>query len=452
MATKTIQEDKKRVICFNNHIKEISPLDKIYTCLDNEFRSEWLTEFKNLVNFSTRQYFPIHRWFFYREAYSPSLVERIIESAGLSQQINRIIDPFCGGGTTLLVSAQRGISSFGFEVNPFSLFASKVKTRNYSANDIHNLEVIFEKIKLSKPLPSSLPLPKLSFLDRLFDSNVLESLMGYKQCILQIEEPKYRDFFFFGWLSILESVSNYRKSGNGLKRKNRTILDKDISEKLLFRLETMIGDLKYLQRTNKYKTFVEPRISGKSALNISAELKNQHFDISIFSPPYLNCFDYCEVYKIELWMGDFVSDYEDLRKLRKLAISSHLNGDLKNNNKLAPIEEVAIFANFLREQELWDKRIPQMVEGYFADMEIVLKGLKDILEPNSLCVIVVSNSAYANRVIPTDLFLAKIGEKVGFNCELIGIARKNETSSQQHKNLKDSEKFLRESLVFLRRR
>ena len=38
---------------------------------------------------------------------------------------------------------------------------------------------------------------------------------------------------------------------------------------------------------------------------------------SLFSPPYVNCFDYFEVYKIELWFGDFINNYDQLRLLRK---------------------------------------------------------------------------------------------------------------------------------------
>ncbi len=53
----------------------------------------------------------------------------------------------------------------------------------------------------------------------------------------------------------------------------------------------------------------EPEIINASCLDLGRyDIKN--IDISIFSPPYANCFDPFEVYKIELWLGNFVNSYE----------------------------------------------------------------------------------------------------------------------------------------------
>ena len=42
------------------------------------------------------------------------------------------MDPFCGGGTTLLACKELGINSNGFDILPFSVFLSNVKTREYN--------------------------------------------------------------------------------------------------------------------------------------------------------------------------------------------------------------------------------------------------------------------------------------------------------------------------------
>lgn len=409
-------------------------------------RTFQLPEFSELVNFSTRNEHPIHRWFFYREGYSPRLVEKLLEREKINKE-QKVLDPFCGGGTTLLVSAQKGIKSIGYEINKFSAFASKVKTRRYTTEDINAIEKHINKIKNLSSFNSSLPLPELSILDKLFDVDVLEGLLCYKENILSISNPKHRDLLFFAWLSILEPVSNYRKGGNGLKQR-RSNNKKPLRETLFKKLDEILMDLKYLNQKGVYDKFAEPVIHQESAFSVKDE---NEFDIAIFSPPYLNCFDYCEVYKVELWMGDFIKSYDDMRRLRKASLTSHLNSNFNNGNDILPPQIIDI-VDALKERELWDRRIPEMVKGYFADMKKVLLNLFKSLKANAPCIIVVGNSAYGNMAIPTDVFLSMITEELGFICEGIGIARRNETSSQQQKKLGNTKELLRESLIFLRKK
>jgi len=412
-----------------------------------KYKTFHLPEFSELVNFSTRNEYQIHRWFFYREGYSPKLVEKLLNKGKIDKG-QKVLDPFCGGGTTLLVSAQQGIESTGYEINKFSVFASKVKTRSYTTKDIDTIEKHISDIKTMDIFKSSLPLPKLSILNKLFDKDVLEGLMCYKEIILSIKETKIRDILFFSWLTILEQVSNYRKGGNGLKRR-RANNKRPLQETFFKKLNEILMDLRHLNHKGIYDKFVEPVIYEDSAFSIKDE---SQFDIAIFSPPYLNCFDYCEVYKVELWMGDFVTSYDELRKLRRESLTSHLNSNFGNNgSNIIPLNIIAL-VNTLKERKLWDNRIPEMVKGYFIDMKKVLLNLFKCLKPNASCMIVVGNSSYGNIVIPTDIFLALIAEDVGFVCEGIGVARKNETSSQQQKKLGNQKELLRESLIFLRKR
>ena len=196
---------------------------------------------------------------------------------------------------------------------------------------------------------------------------------------------------------------------------------------------------------------VEPVVINDSCLNMR-KYEVGEIDLSLFSPPYLNCFDFFEIYKTELWLGDFIKSYKDLRELRKKALISNLNADLevkkKDGNRSAILDEI-IFR--LEKKRLWDVRIPKMVDGYFYQMDKVLKSIFRRTKKGGWCVMVVGNSAYGNLVIPTDILLAEIGKKVGFKVEEIIVARKNETSSQQQKKLGRYLEYMRESIVMLRR-
>ena len=171
----------------------------------------------------------------------------------------------------------------------------------------------------------------------------------------------------------------------------------------------------------------------------------------IFSPPYANSFDYTEIYKLELWFGEFVKSYEDLKVLRSQSLRSHLNGLLKEQDadtSILPGYLNSLLAE-LRTKKLWNKRIPTMLELYYLDMFEVIKKSYNALEKDGFCSIVVGNSSYGGIVFPTDLILADYAEGIGFKVDKIEVDRFIITSSQQYEMTKENGRYLRESVICL---
>src|ERR1043166_7414599 len=69
----------------------------------------------------------IHSWYRFVWGYSDHLVAGLLEEFGIEAG-ERVLDPFCGTGTTLVECLKRGIRATGVDASPASLFASKVKT------------------------------------------------------------------------------------------------------------------------------------------------------------------------------------------------------------------------------------------------------------------------------------------------------------------------------------
>src|ERR687883_308515 len=69
----------------------------------------------------------VHEWYRFVLSFPPHLVRDYLERFGAADQ-QRVLDPFCGTGTTLVECKKLGIRSAGAEVNPVARFASKVKT------------------------------------------------------------------------------------------------------------------------------------------------------------------------------------------------------------------------------------------------------------------------------------------------------------------------------------
>ena len=80
---------------------------------------------------------PRHRWYYYKEGFSPTLVKSAIDTYELSGD-SLIVDPFNGSGTVTLTAAENNIPSIGIEVNPFTAFVAETKSLNTSQKQLSN--------------------------------------------------------------------------------------------------------------------------------------------------------------------------------------------------------------------------------------------------------------------------------------------------------------------------
>lgn len=421
-------------------------LDQKYNVTNNELNNATYTNVDSNFVFSAK--YPRHRWFNYKEGFSPVLVDKVFDEYGLTVD-SVVCDPFCGAGTTLAVAKARCMHSIGFEVNPFAAFITRIKTADYSQSDIGQFKTMLKNLS-EIDFKKDRVLPENEYLRRIFDPEMLVVQLNIREYILGLSKSKASDLVYFAWLCTLEDCSLYRKAGNGLKIKRKPP-------------EYGKGEAsKYAMRAieNKANSMIEdyssedngpiPRLYVDSVTTMEQKVKTESVDLVLFSPPYANCFDYTKIYYLELWFGKFVNSTKDQKDIRMKSLRSHCHATWPErytdfhlhelNDQILPL---------LRKQKLWTNRIPDMLNGYFADMEEALRQIFGIKKKGGHCSIVVSNSAYVGIIIPTDIFLAMIAEKVGFSVQEIAVERLIITSSQQYKKTEHIRKYLRESIVKL---
>lgn len=410
--------------------------------------------YESILNYSTEKENPFQRWYRYKEGFSIQFIEKIVSEYGCSPK-GVLLDPFAGSGTTILAANRMGYKGIGFEVNPFSFYLFSVKQDSYSQEDIDSFSYWYKEIlnEVKNGEYEEYQLPLLSISGKVFQKDAEKSMMSIKTKISKLPECKAKKLLKLGWLACIEELSDYRKAGNGLKKRKTVkpiiVDEEDVIGRLQKQYEYMAEDLKDVKRDNTLTN----DIYNKSCLDFAKIVGNECVDGIIFSPPYANCFDYTEIYKLELWFGDFVSDYSDLKVLRNSSLKSHLN--VKYQDSLLETGISEIFDERLekvKKGDLWDKRIPLMLQGYFADMFNVIDNCFKSLKKGGFCAIVVGNSAYSGVVVPTDLILADYANKIGFDVDKIEVDRYIITSSQQYEKTKSEGKYLRESVVCLKKR
>lgn len=418
------------------------------------------SSFSSQVHFQNAYKTPVQRWFPYREGYSTKLVTAFINELRIT---GNVFDPFSGSGTTLLASRHNKLNSFGIDVNPISVLVAKVENENYVKSDVQNLIVEIENLKSVQQSKEAF-CTSFELADKVFNAEILQSLLQFKSYIKQIGNEKILNLFFVAWLSIIENVSNVKKEGNGIKYKNRKRtpngyinIDKEVwenqvfpedkfafvKEKLVNQLKMMLLDIKEFYGSNE----TQPKIFKGSCLELDKFFSDE-IQLTFFSPPYCNCFDYFEIHKVDLWLGDFVNNQADFKTLRNTGFRSNTNS-LNHKPIVYKNENLEKLIALFDSNNLWNRRIPNVVRGYFDDTHTLLNKLYQQTQKGGSVGIVVGNSAYSGVIIPTDSIITDIAQEVGFKVKSVFVTRHLTTSSQQKQELEALKNYLRESIILL---
>lgn len=433
--------------------KDIAPimlkneLIKIYQNLEDVYHPEGITvgTYDTPVNFNESLRTPIHRWYGYKEGFSPSFVNDFISRYSLSAN-SIVFDPFGGVGTTALEANKMGHRAFLMDVNPLGIFASQTKTRHYSESEIAQIDIEINKFKLVPSYPISVTVQNDTVV-KYFDRLTWNSLLQAKSYISDIQIVFVKDFFSLALLSLIEEVSTHHKNGNGVKKKRVTPAPLDFTllrNKIADKLAMFVGDIQITPLLANTEIFAQS--------NLVEYKLPEKADIVLTSPPYANCFDYSKVYLTELWVGGFFTRKDDQKSFRDNSVISHVHYRWQPRNIDFGSKIVNdIIAPLLTTKDLWSNNIIPMLKGYFSDMGKFLSNLSQNLNDGATVGIVVGNSVYGGTPIATDIILAKQAEEIGFLCEEIKIYRKVIASSQQMVLLSEYEKhFVRESLIVLK--
>lgn len=410
------------------------------------------------VHWTPVENLPVHRWFRYREGFSPALLSYFSDSESR-------LDPFCGCGTTLLESARQGVSSYGVDLNPLATFLAQTKTKQYSEIDRSKFRNLSEEALHVYQALEPTAKPSYELLDKIFLPESRDTLLRLKAFIEAARSETVYNLLFLAWLSILERSSNVFKEGNGLKYRNKrrkpgkyaTLSDEEwIPRYFGSSIRGFIENL-WHQKCNQivedilnpqFATVSTPLVRTGSCLDPENLDFGRAIDLAIFSPPYANRFDYFEAFKVELWMGGFVNSQEDMALLRSKSVRNNLAAKTSQSDTtwswLSPfLAEMDSSASSVR------MGIKATLQGYFDDMRTLLKNLKQVLIEQGKVVIVVGNSAYAKSIIPTDLLVARLGQEEGYRVRSIQIARHLHVSSQQRSCLSELTNYMRESVIVL---
>lgn len=362
---------------------------------------------------------PLQSWYPYMEGYSPDFVKYIIDNF-LNKKIKKIYDPFSGVGTTPLVTSSLGYNSIYSEINPLLQFITniKIKVRNYE-----NKKLLFNKLNdiinhLEQEIESKKPNLRLAQAygnvfgeSKYFSGNILKNILKTKTYIndLKYINPLLADIVTTAILSSLVQSSLLKRQGDlrfKTKKELQNTKNNNYFKNLKLNLYKIRNDL------NKINIYESPYMITEDARNIG-KLPFLGIDAIITSPPYLNGTNYIRNTKIELWFLGYLNSKDDLSKYRRLTVTAGINDVSFEVKKKIENKQLKKLLKTITEKA-YDKRIPKMINDYFADMALVFKELKKQLKNNAFTAIDLGDSIYSGIHVKTDEILTSILENLGY--------------------------------------
>ena len=395
-----------------------------------------------------------HRWYWVKEGFSPSLVRTAIEAEKCALW-DLVVDPFCGSGTGPLEAARRQMLAAGAEVNPFLAFAAHAKTLSVAEHSVLEWR---ERIRKAIYDATYSPFIGFSTFARtrqkrgLFNQEVLKGFQGARQSMGPAPDTVKAVLGLCLLRSMLD-CSNFVRDGKALRYSDTLIQSRfsraDLEDAFFSHVDDVIEDLDLDQGIAQ----LPPIKLTDSRVRLPDQFKG--FRLCVTSPPYLNSFDYTDVYRPELFLGGFIRTAKELRELRHRTVRSHVQTSWSppTESDFGPLFAKSLETVMSRRTLLWDQRIPKMIQAYFEDLRKVLRKLRGIAREDAVVWMVVSTSAYAGVQIPVDLILSHISTQVGWSLREVYVLRNHRSSGQHWRHLSSTSRNtvfpLRESLIIL---
>lgn len=441
----------------NASLVEINQLDQSLRAYFNGKLLVQPTLTRSLVSFQANKLRPVYRWYKYKEAFSASLIEYLLEKHKI--YAGTILDPFAGSGTALFAASARGIHAVGIELLSIGqqiINARKILESEFTPGDFEILQRWAEQ-RIWETAESRADLPELRITRGAYSEETKTAIEKYLDACEQ-ENQRVRTVLRFALFCVLEAVSFTRKDGQYLRwdhrsgrRQGKKIFDKGpilsfekaISEKI----QEIITDLAPEEQLSLFPSGQKPgdiTLYSGSSLEVLPAISAESFDAVVTSPPYCNRYDYTRTYALELAL--LGTGEKGLAKLRQEMLSCTVENRPKDLLALNPLWKPAILAadeqellqailGYLEAQkacgELNNNGIPRMVRGYFYEMACIIAESARVLKPNSRLMMVNDNVRYAGASISVDLILSSIAENLGFVIENILVLPDGKGNSSQ---------------------
>lgn len=385
-----------------------------------------------------------HDWYRFVLSFPPHLVRDYVGKFGLNSA-HKVLDPFCGTGTTIVECKKLGIPSVGIEASSLAHFAGQVKIDWSTDPDEllkHSYTIAEDALAyleqdgiVDNPVFIQEHLPQVQLrrlepeVDKLLLANSLSPLPLHKALVLRecIEKHCNTRYFKHQLLAfgnaLTFSISNLHfgpEVGVGTLKK-----DTPVVEAWLDNIRQMAHDLRQLRPHNGTPAMIYHADSRE----ISDFIEPHSINAVFTSPPYPNEKDYTRTTRLEAVMLGFINNKKELQALKRGLLRSNTRGVYQGDDDDIWVEnfpEIQNIAEIIEARRIelgktsgFERLYAKVTKLYFGGMARHLANLRPVLSPGAQLGYVVGDQAsYLRVMIRTGQILADIASSLGY--EVVG--------------------------------
>jgi site-specific DNA-methyltransferase (cytosine-N4-specific) len=375
--------------------------------------------------------YSVHGLHEYKGKFNPQIVKAILNIFDIGKGA-RVLDPFCGSGTTLVECSHIGANSIGFDLNPFAVFVANAKLQALGT-PATELSKIASRLKnsLSRKNPRANKRTeldsRLEYLGNWFEPDNL--------AVIELVRSRIEEFagalapiFLTTASNLLRDYSLQDPNDLRIRRRKTPTPTTPFIEAFLHGVTTFIeklGDTQLILGVQR--TTAKAVLNDTTAANT---LKKGLFDAAVTSPPYAMALPYIDTQRLSLvWLG--LSLPSDIQKLEANLVGSRetrgtsrreLDMLLSANDSDLPAQEYRLcrqLASSLCPTDGFRRRaVPGLLYRYFKAMLASFQTVRERVKPGAPYALVVGHNhtilGGKRFDIDTPMHLASLAQSTGW--------------------------------------
>jgi DNA modification methylase len=333
-----------------------------------------------------------------------------------SMELDMVLDPFAGSGTTNVEALLLRRNSVGIDVDPFSRFLSKVKITPLDEGELTSCQkhLLLQVLNYHQSKVSEHDIPIFPYRDNWFNKETILELAYLRKIIASLEaSDDTKNFFRICFSSILRAVSNADDNCTRTvirKKLNKKVYPADALEKFVEAILVNVPKMTEFSRIcpRYIKADFPPDNDARDI-----RYPEGYFDLAITSPPYANAVDYPRTHQLEIyWLGFADSSLTPLKR-KHVGTESVLAKDYQT------LHAVGISSADTTISHIFDKdpRRAFIAYKYLEDMKKNLIEVYRVLKKGGRYVVVVGNNKIRGEVFENWKYIMEVAEGIGFNID-----------------------------------
>lgn len=369
-------------------------------------------------------------WLRLTPAYSVHLVGELLPSDG------KVLDPFCGTGTTALVCSEKGLHCDTTDINPFLLWLTTAKTRSYTSKHLRSFATAAADVaEHIRGHADDHWTPDLFQIEKWWDTPTLACL-SRAMVAIRGHEQEGREVVDLLKVAFCRTI---------IERANVSFGHQSMSFKKVDQLSFRAHDknhvamtwenaVRELEQSAASPVAVPPRPILCDARDLTSKLDDNTYSCVITSPPYPNRMSYIrELRPYMYWLG-YLTDGRAAGELDWQAIGGTWGCATSNVGKWQPPTEHKVpfdgFYSILDEIAKKSPLLSRYVHKYFYDMLFHCDGLFRVLAPGGRIHYIVGNSKFYDVMLPVERIFESLFAAAGFVSTEVRAIRKRTSKKE----------------------